>query len=391
MLIRHSTRRLNYCWFRERVNRLKKVIFFTSSHRIGLTGLLAEAACFLNKERGETFLFISGQREQFPDLFDNLRHNHVRHEKIEGLDDHKDLFRIIKDFNLLVDQFKPDIVHTQTNWQLVIAVMTKVLHRKHFFIFYTVHGYRHNYRWRSIAARYIIGLGLYLFADKVITSSSFLKKKFSFMRGRNEVIFLGLDNSFLGDFDLPEFNGTKRIIFPGEFRKGKNQDMLIRVFRKYIDETGDSNVELYLPGEGKKLEEYRRLVSKLRLEKKVFFPGFLTRDQMIELYLRCQFAIIPSNVETFGLCITEPFVLGRVVISRHVGVADDVITHGENGFLYDTEEELLKLLIEILPDKERCGSVAQKAFARRDTLRWGELTEKYLALVDSHRSSKTSQ
>jgi glycosyltransferase involved in cell wall biosynthesis len=369
---------------------LNKVIFLTSSHRIGLTSLLAEAACALNKERGETFLFLSGEREQFPGLFDKLRDNHVNHEKIIGLDDHKQLFRIIKEFARLVDQFKPDIVHSQTNWQFVISLMTRMLHRKKYFIFYTVHGYRHNYRWRSIAARYMIGLGLYLFADKIITSSTFLKNKFSFITGRNEVIFLGLEDRFLGDFDPPAFNGIKRIMFPGEFRKGKNQDMLIRALEKYIHETGDSNVELYLPGEGEKLKEYRKLVSKLSLEKKVFFPGFLTRDQMIELYLKCQFAVIPSNIETFGLCITEPFALGRVVISRHVGVADDVISHGENGFLYDTEEELLKLLIEILPDKEKCSSVAQKALQRRDIFRWGELTEKYLALVDSYSPSKNS-
>jgi glycosyltransferase involved in cell wall biosynthesis len=376
---------------RARKIQLKKVIFFTSSHRIGLTGLLAEAACVLNKERGKTFLFISGQREQFPGLFDKLRQNNVRYEKIEGLDEHKDLFRIIKDFDLLVDQFKPDIVHTQTNWQFVIVVMTKVLHRKHFSIFYTVHGYRHNYRWRSIAARYIIGLGLYLFADRIITSSSFLKNKFSFIGGRNEVIFLGLEDNFLDDVAPPVFNGIKRIVFPGEFRKGKNQGMLIRALKKYIDETGDCNVELYLPGEGKKLEEYRRLVSKFSLEEKVFFPGFLTRDRMIELYLRCQFAIIPSNVETFGLCITEPFVLGRVVISRHVGVADDVITHGENGFLYDTPEELVELLIKVLPDEEKCARVARKAFDGRDVFRWSNLTKKYLALIDGSYGRKRGQ
>ncbi|MDH4219476.1 MAG: glycosyltransferase family 4 protein [Candidatus Aminicenantes bacterium] len=361
---------------------MKNVIFFTSSHRIGLTGLLSEQACFLNKYREKNFLFISGEREQFPGLFDKLRHNNVRHEKIEGLDDHKDLFRIVREFNLLVDQFRPDIVHTQTNWQFIIALMTKMLHRKHFMIFYTVHGYRHNYRWRSIAARYIIGLGLYLFANKIITSSSFLKSKFSFLKGRNEVIFLGLDDNFLDDFDPPLFNGIKRIVFPGEFRKGKNQDMLIRALKKYIDETGDCDVELYLAGEGKKLEEYRRLVSKFGLEEKVCFTGFLTRDKMSELYRKCQFAVVPSNAETFGLCIVEPFVLGRVVISRHVGVADDIIIHGENGFLYDTTEELIELLIKVLPDKEKCERVAIKAFGSRDVFRWSKLTEKYIALID---------
>ena len=294
------------------------------------------------------------------------------------------MFRIVRDFNQLVDQFKPVVVHTQTNWQLVISVIARFLYGKKYSIFYTLHGYRHNYRWRSLAARYLIGLGLYLFADKIITSSSFLKKRFSFLKEKNEIIFLGLDDNFLGEYDPPEFNGIKRMIFPGEFRKGKNQDVLMRALKKYMDKTGDSNVELYLPGEGKKLRGYKRLVSKLGLEEKVFFPGFLTRNQMIELYRKCQFAIVPSNVETFGLCITEPFVLGRVVISRHVGVADDIIIHGENGFLYDTEEDLVELLIKILSDEEKCTMVARKAFDGRDVFRWSNLTEKYLALIDIH-------
>jgi len=363
--------------------KLNKVIFFTSSHRIGLTGLLTEQACILNKQAGENFLFISGEREQFPGLFTKLRDNNVTHKKIIGLDDHKDLFRIIRDFNQLVDQFKPVIVHTQTNWQLLISVIARLFYRKEYSIFYTLHGYRHNYRWRSLAARYIIGLGLYLFADKIITSSSFLKNRFSFLKGRNEIVFLGLDDTFLGEYDPPAFNGIKGVIFAGEFREGKNQDVLIRALKKYMDTTGDSNVVLYLPGEGKKLAEHKRLVGKLGLEEKVFFPGFVTRNQMIELYRKCQFAVVPSNVETFGLCITEPFALGRVVISRRVGVAGDIIVHGENGFLFDSEEDLLNLLISIFQDKEKCSLVAKKAFDTREAFRWGNLNEKYLALIDS--------
>jgi glycosyltransferase involved in cell wall biosynthesis len=361
---------------------LNNVIFFASSYKIGLTALLAEQACFLNKQAGDNFLFISGEREQFPCLFEALRKNNVNHEKIVGLDDHKDLFRIIREFNQLVDQYKPGIVHAQTNWQLVISAITKVLYKKKYLIFYTVHGYRHNFRWRSLAARYIIGLCLYLFAYKIVASSSFLKNKFSFLKGRNEIIFLGLDDSFLGEFDPPRLNGIKRMIFAAEFREGKNQDVLIRALKKYMDKTGDRNVELYLPGKGKKLRGYKGLVSKLGLGKKVFFPGFLTRNQMIELYRKCQFAVVPSNVETFGLCIAEPFALGRVVISRHVGVADDIIMHGENGFLYDTEEELVELLVKILPDEEKCTMVARKAFDGRDAFRWSNLTERYLALID---------
>jgi glycosyltransferase involved in cell wall biosynthesis len=352
-----------------------------------LTGLLTEEACILNKQARENFLFVSGEREQFSGLFNKLRDNNVTHKKITGLDDHRDLFRIIKDFNQLVDEFKPGIVHAQTNWQLAVAALVKFLCRRKYLIFYTVHGYRHNYRFRSGLARVVIGLGLFAFADKVITPSAFLKKKFCFLNKKADILFLGVSDEFLMNYKPPLFDGTERIIFPAEFRHGKNQDLLIRALKKYIHKTGNHNIELYLPGEGEELAKCRRLASRLGLEEKVFFPGFLNLNQMIELYLKCQFAIVPSNVETYGHCITEPFVLGRVVISRHVGVADDIIIHGENGFLYDTEEELVELLVNVLSDKEKCRIVAKKAFDSRDTFRLDHLNEKYLGLIDNSPQS----
>jgi glycosyltransferase involved in cell wall biosynthesis len=362
---------------------MKKVIFFASSYKVGLTSQLTEQAIVLSKRFRENFLFVSGEKEQFPDLLEKLKNNDVNHVTITGLDEHKHFFRLLEEFSKCVAQFEPSVVHCRTNWQLLISVVSKIRFKKDYSIIYTVHGYRHNYRYRSELARCVIGLGLLAFADKVITPSAFLKNKFSFLNNRANVLFIGVGDELFMQYKPPFFDGTQRIVFPGEFRHGKNQDILIRALRKYIDKTGNRSVELHLPGEGAKLRECRAMASRLGLGEIVCFPGFLNREEMIELYLKCQFAIVPSNMETFGHCITEPFVLGRVVISRHVGVADDIIIHGENGFLYNTEDELVELLVRILPDKEKCARVAKKAFDGRDVFRLSNLTEKYLALINS--------
>jgi glycosyltransferase involved in cell wall biosynthesis len=306
----------------------------------------------------------------------------VNHAIINGLDEHKNFSSLVREFAEYVDQFKPDVVHANMNWQLLIAVAVKYLYGKKYSIVYTVHGYRHNYRFRSIIARYLIGLGLHLFANRIITPSSFLKSKFSFLGQKNRLLFIGADESFFVEYKPPSFDTTKRVIFPAEFREGKNQDLLIRVIKKYINKTGDTNIELYLPGTGEKLEDCKALSKALGLEDKVFFPGFIDRSQMLKYYLTSQFAIIPSNVETFGNCIAEPYVLGRVIISRHVGVADDIIVQGETGFLYSTEEELLKTLFDVLPDRDKCSSVSRNAFSGRDVFRWDNICRDYLKLID---------
>lgn len=360
---------------------MKRIIFFTSSYKIGLTGQLTEQALSFAKNYRNQFLFVSGEKEQFSGLFKKLDSNNVNYARISGLDDHSEFHRLVKEFNYYADQFSPEFITVQTNWQLAIVVAVKYLYWKKYSIVYVVNGYRHNFRFRSIFAKYIIGLALYLFADYVITPSSFLKRQFGFLRRKNIIIFIGEDEVFFREYSPPSFTETKRFVFPGEFRAGKGQELLIRVIKRYIDVSGNDDVELYLPGKGKNLETCKDLSKKLGLEKKVIFPGFLNREQMRQLYLKCQFALVPSNVETFGHCIVEPFILGRVVISRHAGVADDIIIPGETGFIFDSEEDLLRVLLAVVSDEGLCTTVAKNAFDQRDQFRWDNICKQYFDLI----------
>ena len=360
---------------------MKKIILFASSYKIGLTGQLTEQAIYFEKNYKKQFLFISGENEQFPNLFNRLDSNNVTYTKIHGLDEHSEFYRLLREFRDCVDQFRPEIVTVQTNWQLAISIAVKYLYRQKYVIVYVINGYRHNYRIRSIFAKYLIGLALYLFADYVITPSHFLRTQFRFLGTKRVTIFIGEDDALFGAYSIPDFTGTKRFVFPGEFRAGKNQELLIRVIRRYIDISGNEDVELYLPGKGERIDFCKTLCKKLGIENKVFFPGFLNREQMRDLYLKCQFALIPSNVETFGHCIVEPFIVGRVVISRHVGVADDIIIPGRTGFFFDNEEDLLKVLLTVVSDEALCTTVAKNAFNQRDQFRWETVCKQYFDLI----------
>ena len=213
-----------------------------------------------------------------------------------------------------------------------------------------------------------------------------MKKQFRILNRKIEILFLGVDKIFFIDYVPASFSTRKRLVFPGEFRDGKNQDVLIRVVRKYIDETGDEDVELCLPGMGKNLKTSKALSKKLKLDQKVLFPGVLNRKDMLKCYLQSQFVVVPTNIETFGLCIAEAFVLGRVVISRRVGVAEDIITHRETGFLYNTERELLDIFLEILTDADTCLHVSQNAYKARDMFRWENICSKYFEIINAINS-----
>jgi len=357
------------------------IIFFTSSHKIGLTGQLTEQALTFSKTSAADFTFLSGEKEQFPGLFNRLGRAEIPYATIVGMDDHADYGRLLTEFDSLVEATSPDWVTVHTNWQLAIAATARLLAKKKSRILYIMHGYRHNHRFRSIIARLLIGTALLLFADKVITPCTFLKKKFGFLGNKTEVIFIGEDDALFDSHAMPEFHGTKRLLFPGEFRAGKNQEMLIRAIKRYIEASGDNDIELYLPGKGELLEKCKVLSRELGLQNKIHFPGFINRTEMLNLYLTCQYALVSSNVETFGHCIVEPFILGRVVITRHVGVADDIIRHGENGFFFNAENDLVDLLLKILPDQPLCTKVADNARNERDQFRWKNICQQHFDLI----------
>lgn len=325
---------------------------------------------------------MSGEKEQENGLFNKLNEKGVNRLIIKGLDDHKKFWCLANKFRERTKEFAPDLVHVQTNWQLAIVVAVKYLFRVKYHIFYTIHGYRHNKILKSIIMKWFMIISLAIFTDRVFVPSLFLKKKFSILSKKLFTLFLGVESTFFNSYQPLSWDSPKRIIFPGEFRKGKNQEVLIRIIKNYIEITGDGNIELYLPGKGTRLNYCKKMCKKLNLEQKVFFPGPLNRSDILKCYLNSQFVIVPTNVETFGLCIAEAFVLGRVIISRPVGVAEDVISPEETGYLFKTEKELLKILTEILSNKNKCSLIAKNAFNRRDVFRWENICDRYLELIN---------
>lgn len=360
---------------------MKKIICFCSSHRIGLTDQLVELATAYLGTGALDCVFLAGEREQHPGLREKLRARGGDLRVLTGLDEHRAAGRLVRELAEVLRVFQPDIVSVHTNWQFALAVLAAMRCRRRPRLVYTIHGYRHNHPVRSLVARAAIGTALRLFAWRVIAPSSFLARRFQVVGNRVRVIPLGESDLFFREPSPPDFSHPLRLIFAGEFRTGKNQDLLIRAFGKFVAASGNRSAELVLPGAGARREGCRSLARQLGLERRVIFPGYLDREQIVGWYLRCQCAVVPTNVETFGHCIVEPLVLGRAVLSRRVGIAEDCIRHRENGFLFDTEEELVRLLLGLDSARDELARTAERALACRDQFRWDTIVRRHLAEV----------
>lgn len=359
-----------------------KILFFLSSHKIGLSNLLSEQALYYKQLKYLDFTYIAGENEQEQGLRQRLEAQNISYKIIHGLDEHNNFLNLIKEFKVHVNSVKPDVVHVQTNWQLVIAIVTKIFVTKKYRIFYTIHGYRNNHKYKAIIALLLIQFLLCFFSDAVFAASKVVFQKFSLIQKKLHILYLGVEESFFHRTSpvVHEVENIK-MIFPAQFREGKNHYTLINTVAEYIHLTGDDSITLSLPGEGPLRDDCLGLCKKLKLEKNIIFPGHVTRDTIINYYESCNIAIIPSNSETFGHAIAEPFVLGMCVISRNTGIAMDVIESAHNGFIFETDEELLSILVNLNQHKSLIQKCASNAFAKRDLFKWNTLSNQYQKFV----------
>jgi len=366
------------------------ILFFGSSYRIGLTSLMVAQMEALEPVAAGELTCIAGEREQSPGLRAQLGAAGIQVETIVGLDDHAKFYRLVEEFGKIVERRRPRVVHVQTNWQLAIAAVVRWRTRQSFRLIYTVHGYRHNHRLRSKVAQLIMSTSLRYIPDDVVVCSSDVRRKFGAVGSGLQLLFIGVDDAFRGiQTPLSARGSTKQIVFPGEFRQGKNQDLLIAAVGSYVKRSGDRDVRLVLPGQGPRLERCRALANSLGINELVEFPGRVSLANVASICRASHVAVIPSNSETFGSCIAESLASGCLVLSRPVGVARDVIVHGRTGFLFSSGRDLTSLLLRILPEIESFDEVAERGYASSMRFHWTEISHDYMRMLQRPPGSQT--
>lgn len=155
----------------------------------------------------------------------------------------------------------------------------------------------------------------------------------------------------------------------------KKQDMLINAFKKLIKEN-KSNWELILAvsfvekdknlldelnqkGKGYPIKIYDNLsfekLSKLYAESKIYWhaSGF---GENLEMH--------PEYAEHFGISTVEAMSAGCVPVVINAGGQKEIVSDGEDGFLFNTEKQLLDKTTKLIRDERLIETISAKAIAK---------------------------
>jgi glycosyltransferase involved in cell wall biosynthesis len=169
---------------------------------------------------------------------------------------------------------------------------------------------------------------------------------------------------------LPE----RYLLYVGRFVGAKGVFDLLQAYAK-LPEATRCEVGLVLAGDGEERDELIRR-SRLIHPGRVWFPGFVQRDQLAELYALAEALVFPTHSDPWGLVVNEAMACGLPVIATDVaGCTADLVRDGVSGFVVGARqpEALSRAMEKLLHEPElrkRMGQMSAPTNSEFTPQRW---------------------
>jgi glycosyltransferase involved in cell wall biosynthesis len=136
------------------------------------------------------------------------------------------------------------------------------------------------------------------------------------------------------------------------------------------------NTHLALIGGGPQQAELELLFKGLP----VTFAGYLQGEQLSAAYASADIFAFTSAHESFGLVLAEAIASGIPVVSSRVGGAEDIIQHGETGYIFDVDDaQGFKSYIAVLATNPQVRKdMGERARQFAETLNWDEMMQELI-------------
>lgn len=112
-------------------------------------------------------------------------------------------------------------------------------------------------------------------------------------------------------------------------------------FKLIILGDGDATYKMHL----------QNIVQSLKIKKNIVFMGKVTELEKFIYLKQAHVFIHPSYKEGFGLTVLESNLVGTPAIVRSGSSLDELVTHGNNGFIFTKDDELAPLVTTFFKDR----------------------------------------
>lgn len=221
----------------------------------------------------------------------------------------------------------------------------------------------------------------YIRANKIIVQTEKIKSFYPKYLRKKIVVIENPINSKLINQQIQNINikKNKTIISIGRLEKQKDFKTIIKAFKYISEKYIEWNVEIY--GVGNMKDEIEHMIKEYDLQERVLLKG--RTDHPILKLKESSIFILSSYYEGFPNVLCEAMFSGTVSIaSKCISGPDELIRHGENGYLFDIEDyitlsKIISFLIENEEIRDKTGAKGKESIKRLELsnikLKWDKV------------------
>jgi len=194
---------------------------------------------------------------------------------------------------------------------------------------------------------------------------------------RSTVVYNGTDTNFFSPASgRTQLGQEMEILVVGNLLVGKGHELVLKAVRQL--ETSFQQVRCRIIGEGPDRSRFEALSRELGIAPRVHFEGKKSRAEVADAMRACSVFVLPSRYEGLGCVYLEAMACGKPVIACRGQGIEEIIEHGENGWLIpswvgptDGVDELVHGLSTLLQSPElrlRLGTSARETVLNGLTL-----------------------
>ncbi|WP_417236783.1 glycosyltransferase family 4 protein [Bizionia paragorgiae] len=190
------------------------------------------------------------------------------------------------------------------------------------------------------------------------TSEAILNDFGRFLKPKTKTIYNGVLIKDIVPKTTERAKNNPKFLVVSHLRYSKGiQDLIDAVYQLPESLKNDLIIDVY--GDGPYRARLEELVNNTALESVFKFKGSVSN--LATLYKEYDYLLQPTHMECFSLSILESLAANIPVITTLVGGNKEVITHGENGYLFNVENthELSTVLEAVV-----CGKLSVKGSTR---------------------------
>lgn len=258
-----------------------------------------------------------------------------------------------------IRKYNPTLIYSNSCADNIGIIIAKVLKKKHITHIRDFMDLDHR-AWfifgKKAKRNYISKSDAVIYVSKSVAYHTLMSKD---MPTNHKVIYNGVSMPEM-EFKVRSVPETINFGIVGLLDESKGQDMAIRYFNKIKDDYPNAKLHIWGDKAGTYKKKLHELIEKLCLQEHVIMHGF--EKDTFRIYNNMHALLMCSKAEGFGRVTVEAMMRGIPVLGYNSGGTAEIVIHGFNGYVFNTEEEFINNVHLMFSSDDNYNTLCLNAF-----------------------------